>query len=256
MVGTGAQLRFRGLGHNYDVGGTPSTVLSAVDLDLSPGARLAIVGPSGSGKSTMMKIMMGLVTPTNGVVQIEAADHSLPRRAVVFQDPTLLPWLTALENVVLPLELGAGSASNVERASRELDRVGLLPFANYLPAALSGGMQSRVALARALVVDPELLLLDEPFADLDEATSEDLVVTMSALVEESGATVVMITHSLIHAAYLADRVLVLSARAGGVYQDIRIEGPRPRYREFLDDRDFQTSVQRLRVALREAVHAG
>src|SRR5262249_33686611 len=152
-----------------------------------PGECLAIVGPSGSGKSTLLNMMMGRLTPTQGKIEIAAATGQPVRRAVVFQQPTLLPWLTTLENVRLPLELENRLDSAAEaRVADILARVGLRDFAGYKPSRLSGGMQSRVALARALVTDPELLLLDEPFADLDEATCEDIIVDMARLAESSG----------------------------------------------------------------------
>jgi NitT/TauT family transport system ATP-binding protein len=248
-----ALIRFNGVGHAYQHSGHVVPVLDDVNFDVAPGQCLAIIGPSGSGKSTLLGMMTGRISPTNGSVTIETESGRSPRCSMVFQEPTLMPWLTAAENVRLPLEL-EGRDSSGAQADELLKRVGLADFGAFKPAQLSGGMQSRVALARALVTNPELLLLDEPFSNLDEATSEDMLIDLTTLAEASGASVVLISHSLAQAAYMADRVLVMSARPGRVYADLTFDAPRPRRREFLDDATFHAFVQQLRVALREAVH--
>lgn len=256
MAVGGAQVTLDRIGHSYERSGRRLAVLSDISVDVAPGQCLAIVGPSGSGKSTLLNLMMGRLTPSEGKLQLALGSGQPVRRGVVFQEPTLLPWLTAFENVRLPLEL-EGRLDNADtRVSEILARVGLGSFADYKPGQLSGGMQSRVALARALVTDPELLLLDEPFANLDEATSEDILVDMAELAKASGATVVLITHSLTQAVFLANRILVLARVPGKARGDFTIDIPVPRDRAFLNDPRLHELVHQVRSTLREAVRAG
>jgi ABC-type nitrate/sulfonate/bicarbonate transport system ATPase subunit len=243
------------VGHSFVRLDHPLPVLADISFEIGPGETLAIVGPSGSGKSTLLNLIMGRVKPTHGRVEITASPGVPVRRAVVFQEPTLLPWLSAFDNVRLPLELEGRLDRADDRVRDSLARAGISDFAQFNPAQLSGGMQSRVALARGLVNQPNLLLLDEPFGDLDEATSEEMMIDLAAQLEQDRITAAIVTHSLSQATYLADQVLVLHTRGRGIAASLRLKGPRPRRRGYLDDSAFHTSMQQLRKALREAINA-
>ena len=198
--------------------------LGQIDLSTAAGEFVAILGPSGCGKSTLLRLVAGLDQPTTGTV---AADRD--RAAYVFQDAHLLPWRTVLRNVALPLELaGVGRRDRAARAKAALDRVGLADAADRYPAQLSGGMRMRASLARAVVTGPSLLLLDEPFAALDEITRQRLDDQLRGLWRAGGLTVLFVTHSTAEAVYLADRVVVLSPRPGRVVLDRPVELPADR----------------------------
>ena len=194
--------------------------LEGMDLDVTPGEFVAILGPSGCGKSTLLRIIAGLDQPTSGDVD---ARHD-GRIAYVFQDAHLLPWRNVLRNVALPLELsGMPRATRVTKGRRAIEAVGLAEFANKYPAQLSGGMRMRVSLARALVTDPQLLLLDEPFAALDEITRAQLDQQLRQLWIDRRMTVLFVTHSITEAAFLADRAVVMTRRPGRVVLDTPID---------------------------------
>jgi NitT/TauT family transport system ATP-binding protein len=200
--------------------------LGPFDLDLEPGEIVALVGPSGSGKSTALRLLAGLEEPTRGKVQrtLERGETSL-----VFQAPTLMPWATALANVALPLELaGEHRAAARTSAAQALAAVGLGDAEAAKPAQLSGGMAMRTALARALVSKPKLLLLDEPFAALDEITRRALADDVHRLWGQSLPAVVFVTHSVEEAVYMASRVLALSRGPGRLAGEVRVEAPLPR----------------------------
>ena len=186
--------------------------LAGLDLDIAEGEFLAVLGPSGCGKSTMLRLVAGLDAPDAGTI-------TAPRQGIgfVFQEPTLMPWASALRNVALPLELAGTPRREAEARAREvLARVGLAEFAGAYPRALSGGMRMRVSIARALVTRPRLLLMDEPFAALDEITRFRLNNDLLALWRELRCTVVFVTHSVFESVYLAERIAVMSARPGRV----------------------------------------
>jgi NitT/TauT family transport system ATP-binding protein len=201
--------------------------LDAVDLRAERGEFVTLLGPSGCGKSTLLRIIAGLETPTSGQVTVGS-----PRVGYVFQDAHLLPWRTVLANVALPLELMPPGASRPAtrgaregEAARVLGQVGLADALALYPAQLSGGMRMRVSLARALVTQPEILLLDEPFAALDEVIRHQLGDLLRGIWRERGLTVVFVTHAISEAARLSQRALVISRRPGRVLADRRIEGP-------------------------------
>jgi NitT/TauT family transport system ATP-binding protein len=194
--------------------------LDGMDLNVAPGEFVAILGPSGCGKSTLLRIIAGLDQPTSGEVE---ARHG-GRIAYVFQDAHLLPWRDVLRNVALPLELrGAARDGRVSKAISAIEAVGLAEFASKYPAQLSGGMRMRVSLARALVTDPRLLLLDEPFAALDEITRAQLDQQLRQLWIDHRMTVLFVTHSITEAAFLADRAVVMTRRPGRVIVDTPID---------------------------------
>ena len=224
-------IRLAGVGHRYPSG---TRALEGVTLEVARGEVLCLLGASGCGKSTLLRIIAGLIAPSEGRV---AWPEGRPRDiGFVFQDPTLMPWSRARENVALPLRLrGVPRAEREARAEAALDAVGLAGFAHALPRELSGGMRMRVSIARALVTEPALLLMDEPFAALDEMTRARLNDDLLAVAAARGITVVFVTHSVFESAYLADRVVVLAPRPGRVAADIA-------FAPVTRDRLFRTSV--------------
>jgi NitT/TauT family transport system ATP-binding protein len=225
--------------------------LEDVSLRLAPGEFAAVVGPSGCGKTTLLRIAAGLLAPDAGTVD---PPPRTPGVALCFQEPRLLPWRTALENVALPLELaGVRRAERRERAGEALQWVQLADRAATLPAALSGGMRMRVALARALVTGPRLLLLDEPFGSLDEITRQELDDMLSGLQSEHGFTAVIVTHSIAEAVSLANEVVVLSRGPGRVTGSHDVSGT-GRGSAARQSRAFQERVAALEAALDRAAH--
>jgi NitT/TauT family transport system ATP-binding protein len=208
-------------------------IVAVDDLSLTvrEGEFVSIVGPSGCGKSTFLKIADGLLPPTSGEVLVAGrpASERGSQRAMVFQDSSLLPWYTVLRNVAYGLEcLGVGRDERRATAQRFVDLVGLSGFEEHYPHELSGGMQQRVNLARALSIDPEVLLMDEPFAALDPQTREMMQSELLDIWTPGGKTVLFVTHAISEAVYLSDRVIVMSARPGRIIADITIDIPRPR----------------------------
>ena len=224
--------------------------IEAIDLHVPPGQFLAILGPSGSGKSTLLRLVAGLDRPTAGKVSLGRAN---PPTAYVFQDAHLLPWRTVLHNVALPLELRGVPGSHRLAAAREaVERVGLGDALHRYPAQLSGGMRMRASLARALVTEPHLLLLDEPFAALDEITRHRLDEQLRALWRERGMTVVFVTHSIPEATYLAQRTVVLSRRPARVVLDHAVELPVDRPAAIRGEPAFAAQMRVLYEALEVA----
>lgn len=222
-----------------DYGARPA--LAGLDLEIGPGEILSLVGPSGCGKSTALRLLAGLEQPSAGVVE---RAQGRGETSVVFQSPTLAPWLSALDNVALPLQLaGEARAEARKKAGLSLERVGLGPSAQARPAQLSGGMAMRVSLARALVTRPRLLLLDEPFAALDEITRRSLADDILALWSTERPAIVFVTHNVEEAVYMASRVVVLSAGPGRIMADIRPEAPLPRQPGFRTSALFRDVVE-------------
>ncbi len=210
---------------------TQVVALGGVTLKVMEGEFVAVVGPSGCGKTTFLSIVDGLITATGGRVLVdgEVVTRPGPDRAVVFQDASLLPWRTVLNNVCYGLEcLGAGTREAKERAGHLIALVGLSGFEHHYPHELSGGMQQRVNLARALVVDPKILLMDEPFASLDAQTRELMQEELTRIWAKAKKTVLFITHQIDEAIYLADRIVVFSGRPGKVKESVTVDIERPR----------------------------
>lgn len=227
-----------------------------LDLEVPEGQFLALLGPSGCGKSTLLRIIAGLDTPTRGSVSIggNTARHEL---AYVFQDAHLLPWRTVLHNVALPLELrGTARTDRLDAARDAIDQVGLGDAADRYPAQLSGGMRMRVSLARALVTDPSLLLLDEPFAALDEITRQQLDEQLHELWLARRLTVLFVTHSILEATFLAQRAVVLSQRPARAVLDHELELPEKRHAELRTDERFARQMRVLFEALERPRQAG
>jgi NitT/TauT family transport system ATP-binding protein len=205
--------------------------LDDITLDIARGEFVAVVGPSGCGKTTLLKLLAGLMTGYQGSLMLDGQPITRPRLdvGVVFQEPTLLPWRTVLANVLLPIELaGLDLAAGTERAMALMATVGLAGFEHKYPRELSGGMRQRAGICRALVRDPQLLLMDEPFGALDAMTREFLNVELQRIWLGSGKTVVFVTHSIPEAVFLADRVVVMSPRPGRIAEVVDIDLPRPR----------------------------
>ena len=205
--------------------------LNDVSLDIYDGEFLSVVGPSGCGKSTLLHIMAGVLERSSGEVMLRDRPIDGPRREIgtVFQEPLLLPWRTVLENVLLPIEVHRLPIDQFRpRALQLLELTGLSAFANKYPQELSGGMQQRVSIARALVHDPSILLMDEPFGALDAMTREQMNLDLARIWAGSGKTILMITHSISEAVLLGERVVVMSPRPGRITEVIDIDLPRPR----------------------------
>lgn len=205
--------------------------LAEVDVEVQKGEFLSIVGPSGCGKTTLLKVLAGLVAPDTGAVHVNGTPilGPGPERAMVFQHFALLPWLTATENAAFGLELrGVGKAERVEVARRYVKLVGLEGFEESYPRQLSGGMQQRIGLARALAVDPEILLMDEPLGAVDALTRSMLQLDLLRIWDETRKSVVFITHDVAEAVLLSDRVLIMGTKPGRVLEEVLIDLPRPR----------------------------
>jgi NitT/TauT family transport system ATP-binding protein len=232
--------------------------LAGIDFDLPPGQFNSIVGPSGCGKSTILRLVAGLVTPTSGELTVAnqkpaAARRQATRLAFVFQDPTLLPWRRVAANVALPLELaGRSLRARADAARSALARVGLADFAQRFPSQLSGGMRMRVSLARALVVEPDLLLLDEPFSALDDITRQKLNEELIRLWEQRHWTGLFITHNIAEAVFLSQRILVMSPRPGRIVADVAVPFEFPRRMELRARPEFARLCGEVMARLEEA----
>ena len=233
--------------------GPPLPVLDGVDLTVPGGGIVALIGPNGCGKSTLLRVIAGLLTPTRGEALLDGVPIAGPdpRIGLVFQEPRLLPWRSAADNITYPLELADWSpARRAERLAALTELVGLDPaIAGQRPAELSGGTRQRVALARALALEPEVLLLDEPFSALDALTRERFDLELLRLWDRSATTIVMVTHSIPEAIMIADRVVVLSARPGRVVADITVDLARPRTIDDLDDAAVSRTAREIRAHL-------
>jgi NitT/TauT family transport system ATP-binding protein len=228
-AGTDDAVRLRGVRKVYDGG---VAALGPVDIDIKRGEFVSLLGPSGCGKSTALRIIAGLAMPTAGNVELSPD----ARIGFVFQEPTLMPWATIRDNVRLPLQLArVPDAQTHARAEAALAQVGLAAFADAYPRTLSGGMRMRASLARALITHPDVILLDEPFAALDEITRFKLNDDLLALWRGLGKTIIFVTHSVFESVYLSQRVIVMTPRPGCVAAEITLDTPRDR------DKDFRTS---------------
>jgi NitT/TauT family transport system ATP-binding protein len=242
-------IQISGVGQVFKTSGGEVVALSEVSLDIKPGRFVVLVGPSGCGKSTLLMMLAGLRQQTFGTILINGAPIPKPdpdRVGVVFQEASLFPWLTAEENVEFPLALrGVAKVERRGKAEDALKLVGLEGFGKRHPHELSGGMKQRVSIARGLVQDPPVLLMDEPFAALDEQTRMTMGDELLRIWSATGKTVVFVTHSLTEAVYLADEVAVMSARPGSIVDHIQVPLPRPRTYEMLSGDAFGTLRERI-----------
>jgi NitT/TauT family transport system ATP-binding protein len=243
-----ANLSLQGVALTYATSRGPLDALGPLDLDVADGEFVAVLGPSGCGKSTLLRILSGLLPVSQGRAVLRGETIDRPRKdvGIVFQQPTLLPWKTVLENVLAPVRvMRIYSDAYRQQAEALLDMVGLSAFANHYPHELSGGMQQRVAIARGLLHDPKLLLMDEPFAALDEQTRMTMGDELLRIWAATGKTVVFVTHSLTEAVYLADEVIVMSPRPGRIVDHLQVSLPRPRTYEMLSGDAFGTLRDRI-----------
>jgi NitT/TauT family transport system ATP-binding protein len=240
----------RGVGKTF---GNGVVALDGLDLTVRSGEFLSILGPSGCGKSTALRLIAGLSAPSRGTVELrDVADKA--GVGFVFQEPTLMPWARVSNNVALPLELsGVSGEQATRRAAQALARVGLVGFGDAFPRELSGGMKMRVSIARALVTEPSLLLMDEPFAALDEITrfrlNDDLLVLWQTLRK----TVIFVTHSVFESVFLSQRVVVMTARPGRILAELNIDAPYPRDESFRTSPEYGVFCRQASQALREAM---
>ena len=250
-------VRLDDVGVRFGTPETPLDALAGVGLEVPAGSFTVVIGPNGSGKSTLLRVIAGLLMPTAGTVVVgdTAPRAGDGRVALAFQQPRLLPWRTTLANVALPLELaGVPEAERRERAEEALHRVGLSGSSALRPAELSGGMAQRAALARALIDEPSVLLLDEPFSALDALTRETFDLELQQLWLERPRTLVLVTHSVAEAVTLADRVVVMTPRPGCVARVVDVDLPRPRPVDLGSDERAVELMTEVRDAL-TAMHA-
>jgi NitT/TauT family transport system ATP-binding protein len=242
-------VQLTGVGQVYKTSGEGVLAVSDVSFEVKPGRFVVLVGPSGCGKSSLLMMMAGLRHPTSGTILVSGAaihDPDPDRVGVVFQEPSLFPWLTAEENVEFPLTLrGVAKKDRRAKAQEALQLVGLDGFGKRHPHELSGGMKQRVSIARGLVQDPPVLLMDEPFAALDEQTRMTMGDELLRIWAATGKTIVFVTHSLTEAVYLADEVIVMSPRPGRIVDRLEVALPRPRTFEMLSGDVFGSLRDRI-----------
>jgi NitT/TauT family transport system ATP-binding protein len=245
-----------GVGKTFPNG---TLALAGLDLDVREGEFLSLLGPSGCGKSTALRIVAGLTEPTQGAVEWPQGISQTQRGSrigFVFQEPTLMPWTDVFNNVRLPLKLTGLPADAGARVRAVLERVGLQQFSHAYPRELSGGMRMRVSIARALVTEPKLLLMDEPFAALDEITRFKLNDDLLRMWQAMRTTIVFVTHSVFESVFLSSRVVVMAARPGRVFTELSIDTPYPRDRHFRTSPEYASLCRRTSEALASAMAAG
>ncbi len=257
----GDAISVRGVGKTYAASAGPVQALLPTDLEVKPGEFVVLLGPSGCGKTTLLRMLAGLIAPTEGTIEIggkplftgrdsKPARDTLGSLGFVFQAPNLMPWRKVWRNIALPLE-GKG-ISRAERKARAVELAGLVgleDFLDHYPKQLSGGMQQRVAIARALIHRPSILLMDEPFGALDAMTRDSMNLLLQRLWLETGKTIVLVTHSISEAVFLADRVVLLSQRPGRVQDIVEVDFERPRDLSVSGDPRFGEMVGHLRKQL-------
>ncbi len=249
-------IRIAGVAKTY-AGGTHA--LQGIDLAVQEGEFLSLLGPSGCGKSTLLRLIAGLSEPSAGRIEWpdatpDAAGRTRRSLGFVFQDPTLMPWATVFDNVFLPLRLaGQRRRAVAARVEAALEGVGLAAFARAYPRQLSGGMRMRVSIARAMVMRPKMLLMDEPFAALDEITRMRLNDDLLRLWADGGWTVIFVTHSVYESVFLSSRIAVMAARPGHIRETIAVDAPYPRDESFRTSADYNEYCRRTSASLRAAM---
>lgn len=253
------QISFAGVGRQFETrDGANLVALQSVHLDIKPGEFVSILGPSGCGKTTLLRMAAGLLSPSWGKVVVGADEILKPRPdfGVVFQQALLLPWLSVMDNVLLPVDVQGRRVGDYRQRARELiTMVGLGGFEDKYPSELSGGMQQRVALARGLIHDPKVLLMDEPFAALDAMTRENMGVELLRIWDANKKTVLFVTHGISEAVFLSDRVVVMSARPGRISRVVDIPFARPRTLDLMATAAFAELVGEIREVFEETHHS-
>ena len=237
---------------------SPVLAVASASVDVARGEFVSLLGPSGCGKSTLLMMIAGLEQPTGGSILLGGTEVKEPRRdiGIIFQDATLLPWKSALDNVLFPVRILKLPIEPYRQRARELlAMVGLLDFANKKPSQLSGGMRQRVAICRALIHDPDILLMDEPFSALDAITRDQMNVALSEILETYKKTVIFVTHSIREAAFLSDRVVVMGGRPSTIALDMKMPFERPRRFEIEETPEFVAVCRKLRLTIEHA-HSG
>ncbi|MGE0119560.1 MAG: ABC transporter ATP-binding protein [Dongiaceae bacterium] len=251
----GTAIDIRGLSLVFPTADAPVQALADIDLQVGRGEFVSFIGPSGCGKTTLLRVIADLERPTAGQIAVNGATPEEARKAraygYVFQAPALYPWRTVVRNVTLPLEImGVAATERQARAAKYLALVGLGGFERKFPWQLSGGMQQRVSIARALSFEPDLLLMDEPFGALDEITRDHLNEQLLRLWEKTGKTVIFVTHSIAEAVYLSTRIVVMSPRPGRILEIIDCDLPKGRTLDARETPQFLEIAHKVRVALR------
>ncbi|MAZ19132.1 MAG: ABC transporter [Ahrensia sp.] len=253
MTATPAAIRFAGVGQVFQTQSGALEALRGVDMTIDRHEFVAVLGPSGCGKSTLLRLTSGLLMPTRGTIEVFGKKVTEPRDdiGIVFQRPTLLPWATIEDNVLFPVRHKTGSVSPDDRKTAQalIEKVGLKDFEKRLPDELSGGMQQRVGIARALFMNPDILLMDEPFSALDALTREEMGFELLRIWEDQPKTVMFITHSISEAVLLADRILVMGERPGSIVENLKTDIPRPRDMETSNNQLMHDYVGHLRSLL-------
>lgn len=249
-----AVVSLRGVGKTYESG---TVAIDGLNLDVRPGEFVSLLGPSGCGKSTALRIIAGLSKASNGAVTSPVSRAGTGAIGFVFQEPTLMPWATVAANVGLPLKLAHAEEARADIAvTQALARVGLTEFADAYPRELSGGMKMRVSIARALVTEPELLLMDEPFAALDEISRFKLNNDLLTLWQNLRRTVIFVTHSVFESVFLSQRIVVMTPRPGRVFTEIAIDAPYPRPESFRTSAEYGALCRKVGDGLGAAMAGG
>src|SRR5688572_15481104 len=256
MSGPAPVVALRDLGKTFGNAGSETVALSDINLTIQPGEFVSLIGPSGCGKSTLLRVIGDLTRPTSGTVEVNGKPAARARTdrdyGMVFQAPVLFDWRTIEANVGLPLEIiDMPKARRAERIADMLALVELSDFARHHPWQLSGGMQQRAAIARALAFEPHLLLMDEPFGALDEMTRERMNTELLRIWEQTGTTIVFVTHSIPEAVFLSSRIVVMSARPGRITRIIGVDLPQPRGSRMREEPRFAELVRDVRRLLRQ-----
>ena len=241
------------VGKRFEIDGKSVPALVDVSLRFAAGGFYALIGPSGCGKSTLLRLIADILAPSDGVITIGSHPPAVARKqheiGFVFQEASLLPWRSVIDNIQLPLEIAGGPIGDRPRPESLVRLVGLSGFENAKPAQLSGGMQQRVSIARALALRPKVLLLDEPFGALDEITRQRMNLELLRIWEETGTTAVLVTHTIGEAVFMADAVHVLAARPGRLVETIEVDLPRPRRLALMQTPEFNRLENKVRAAL-------
>jgi NitT/TauT family transport system ATP-binding protein len=247
-----------GVQKTYFTRQAPIQAVASASIDVARGEFVSLLGPSGCGKSTLLMMIAGLERPTGGSILLGGTEIREPRReiGIIFQDATLLPWKSALDNVLFPVRILKLPIEPYRRRARDLlAMVGLSDFENKKPSQLSGGMRQRVAICRALIHDPDILLMDEPFSALDAITRDQMNVALSEILETYKKTVIFVTHSIREAAFLSDRVVVMGGRPSTIVLDMKMPFERPRRFEIEETPEFAAVCRKLRLTI-EGAHNG